>query len=548
MPPRARPRPASNFCGNGLESNALEPGALTPGGNNFRSWKVNSDTAAAASQGEPALPLWKKIISFPALLAVLLAGGMFIPLRMFWVDPDVWWHIRVGATILSTHRFPTADPYSFTVHGAHWIAYQWLGEVVIALFADHWGLRGLMALDVILAAAILFALYALVTMRCGKSKAAFVVCALFLPLVYSSLSLRPQMLAYLFLLLTLIILERFRQGHWGALWLLPPLFLVWINTHGIFTLGLFALGIYWACGLVEIEWGEVKSRRWTAAERVRLELVALLILIALTITPYGTELLLYPLDLAYSQQIMVANIIEWQPISFDKPVGRIFLFFVVAFLVAQITLHPRWRLEELVLFFSGVIGACLHTRLVMIFVPFAAPLFGVILARWIDPYKPAKDKFVLNAALMALVVGGVIGFFPSRAGLESILQEKWPVRAVAYLLEHPAPKPMLNSYLYGGYLIWQMPDENKVFIDGRADIYVRTGVFQDYLSISRVEFPAPFLLKAYGIQSVLMGHDEPLVTLLDASPDWQKTYNDPVSVLYVRRSRPAEENTVASGK
>ncbi len=93
-----------------------------------------------------------------------------------------------------------------------------------------------------------------------------------------------------------------------------------------------------------------------------------------------------------------------------------------------------------------------------------------------------------------------------------------------------------------------MSDVNKVFIDGRADIYVRTGVFQDYLDISRVEFPAPFLLKAYGIQSVLMGHDESLVTLLDASPDWQKTYNDPVSVLYVRRPRPAEENTVTGGK
>jgi len=43
-----------------------------------------------------------------------------------------------------------------------------------------------MALDVILAALILFALYALVTMRCGNSKAAFVVCCLFLPLVYTS--------------------------------------------------------------------------------------------------------------------------------------------------------------------------------------------------------------------------------------------------------------------------------------------------------------------------------------------------------------------------
>lgn len=471
-----------------------------------------------------------------------------MPLRTFWVDPDVWWHIKVGATILSTHHWPTADPYSYTVYGTHWIAYQWLGEVVIAIFANLWGLRGLMALDMILAAAILFALYALVTLRCGNSKAGFIVCSCFLPLVYTSLSLRPQMISYLLLVLALIILERFRQGHTGVLWLLPPLFLVWINTHGIFTLGLLALGVYWVSGLVEIHWGDLESRRWTKRERVRLELVGLLSLLALTITPYGTEILLYPLDMAFSQPINMANIIEWQPMMFDKAVGKIFLVFVLTFLLAQVTLRPRWRLEELVLLFAGITGASLHLRMVLAFVPFSAPLFGVILARWVPPYEPAKDKYALNAVLMTLVVAAVIGCFPSRADLESIMEQKWPVRAVAYLRQHPAPKPMLNSYLYGGYLIWQMADANKVFIDGRADIYERTGVFVDYLNIARLGFPAPFLLRAYNVQSCLLDRQETLVTLLDASPEWQKIYGDQLSVVYVRRPRPAGEKKVTSDK
>ena len=84
-----------------------------------------------------------------------------------------------------------------------------------------------------------------------------------------------------------------------------------------------------------------------------------------------------------------------------------------------------------------------------------------------------------------------------------------------------------------------MSDVNKVFIDGRADIYVRTGVFLDDLNIARLDFPAPFLLNAYNIQSVLIGRHETLMTLLDASPEWQKVYGDPLSVLYVRRPRPA---------
>ena len=144
------------------------------------------------------------------MLAVLLMAGMQLPLRQFWVDPDVWWHIKVGGVILSTHRWPSTDPYSFTAYGTHWIAYQWLGEVLLAMVSQRWGLRGLLALDIGMAGAILGALFALITIRCQKSKAAFATCTLFLPLVYASCSLRPQMLAYLFLVLTLIILERFR--------------------------------------------------------------------------------------------------------------------------------------------------------------------------------------------------------------------------------------------------------------------------------------------------------------------------------------------------
>jgi hypothetical protein len=465
---------------------------------------------------------------------------MFVPLRRFSLDPDVWWHLKVGATILSTHHWPTVDPYSFTAHGAPWIAYEWVGDVMLAAVAVAWGLRGLMLLNLVLTSAILFALYALATQRGGNSKAAFVACAVNLPLIYLTCSLRPQMLGYLFLVLTLIVLERFERGHTWTIWLLPPLFLIWVNTHGSFVLGLFALGVYFLSGLVEIHWGDLSSRLWTSAERLRLECAGLLILLALTITPYGTEVCLYPLSMAFSQPINVTNIQEWQTMMFNEIFGKIFLFLILGFILAQVTLRPAWRVHEMVLFLAGVAAACLHVRFVLAFVPFCVPLFAVIMARGFPPYEPAEDKYPLNVILMAAIVGGVVWFFPSRANLETIMEGKWPVRAVAFLRQHPAPQPMYNTYGYGGYLIWQLDGQNKVFVDGRADIYERLGVLADYLSISRVGIVAPFLLNAYGIQSCLVDQDEMLRTLLANSPDWQQVYNDNLSALYVRRrSSPA---------
>jgi hypothetical protein len=189
-----------------------------------------------------------------------------------------------------------------------------------------------------------------------------------------------------------------------------------------------------------------------------------------------------------------------------------------------------------VLFLCGIAAACLHIRFVLAFVPFSAPLFAVILARWFEPYDPAKDKYALNAVLMGLIVAGTIWFFPSRAYLERIMEEKWPVKAVAYLETHPVPAPMYNDYLFGGYLIWQMSDRNKVFIDGRADIYERTGVLADYLAIGRLGSATPFLLDAYRLESCLIKRGEPLSTLLESSPRWQKIYGDEQSVLFVRKA------------
>ena len=388
----------------------------------------------------------------------------------------------------------------------------------------------------------MMALYVLITLRCGNCKAAFIVCCVFLPLVYLPLNLRPQMLAYLFLVLTLIILERFRQGHAAALWLLPPLFLVWVNTHGTFTLGVFALAVYWASGLVEIPWQGLESRRWTKQERVQLEGVGLLSLVALIITPYGTQLLLYPLDLALHQGVMVANIAEWQPIAFNMIVGEYFMAVLVAFWVAQIALQPRWRLDEAVLLLTGIVGVCLHVRLMLAFVPFCAPLFGVILARWVPRYDPAKDKRVLNAAFIVFLLAAVVHYFPSRSRLQNQLQEKWPVRAVEYLRQHPAPAHLFNSYGYGGFLIWQMADQSKVFIDGRADIYLRSGVLVDYLDIGRLEPAAPYLLNTYDIQACLLDRHEHLIILLNALPEWQRVYSDPLTVLYVRKPRASGKN------
>ncbi len=482
----------------------------------------------------PRQSLAKRLISFPALLGGLLVAGLFVPLREFDVDPDLWWHIKVGQDILATHHFPTVDTYSFTAHGTPWMAYEWLGDTLFATVHRVGGLRGLMALDLVLGGAILLALYALAALRSRNSKVGFVVCGVLLPLAFALFNLRPQMLAYVFLVLTLIILERFRQGRSGALWLLPPLFLLWVNTHGTFVVGLFAVGVYIVSGLFEMRSNGVESRRWTAAQRLQLEMAFLASLVALTVTPYGPKLAGFPVDMAFSHPAIAASIEEWQPMSFSMPLGKLFLGLVLGFLLAQVVLRPTWQLADLVLLMAGIVASFLHIRFLLLFVPFGAPFLSILLSRWMPAYEPGKDKYALNALLMIVVVLAIVRFFPSQKELEARVGQHWPVEAVQYLERHPPPRPMFNTYGYGGYLIYWLDGQNKVFIDGRAELYEHAGVLGDYGKIAGLASNALLLLRAYNVQSCLIGRNEPLATLLTASSQWQKVYADDMSVLFVR--------------
>jgi hypothetical protein len=479
-----------------------------------------------------AYSLLRLMFSFPAMLGTFLVGRVFYEARAFFVDPDLWWHIKTGENILSTHHWPTTDPYSFTVAGQPWIACEWFGDVVLATAARFGGVVGLQALLIVLSCVVMLALYSFATLRSGNSKAGFVAAAVLCSLAFASFTLRPQMLGYLFLVLTLIALERFRQGRHRALWFLPLLVLVWINTHGSWIIGLGAIFAYWMSGLVGVRMGNLESKLWTPAERKSISLVFLLCLAVLPFTPYGTETAAYPFEVASKLPIGVSNIAEWQSMPFDLMGGKMFLGLLLGFILLQVIFRFTWRLEELALFLFGTMMACLHVRFLLVFVPFCAPMFAAVVARWLPPYDRKKDHYVLNAVLMSGVVVAMVHYYPSRQDIERRVSQAFPTGTVEYIRQHHISGPLLNNYAFGGYLVWS---DQKVFVDGRSDPYERGGALSDYLYITHLKPGAMTVLHGYGIQSCLLERDEPLATFLTASPEWQRIASDDVAVLFVRR-------------
>ena len=474
----------------------------------------------------------KWAFSFPAMLGAFLVGRVFYEGRGFVVDPDVWWHIKVGQDILRTHLFPTIDSYSFTASGTPWIAYEWLGEIVLALVHRAGGVVAMGIFLIVLGSVIILSLYWLATVRSGNSKAGFVSALFLASLAFASFTLRPQMFGYLFLILTLLVLEKFRQGNSWPLWTLPVIFLAWVNTHGSFIIGIGVVALYLCAGLFSFQKGSVQAIAWTRKQRLQLETALLFCLAVLPITPYGTQLAVYPFDMAFSQPINVANVNEWRPMPFELVGGKIFLGLVVIFFLLQMFFRFSWRLEELLLVAGGTAMACLHVRFILLFVPFCAPVFATMLARWIPEYQRHKDKYIANAVLMTGVIVAMAHYFPTKAALDRKVAETYPVAALEYLKNHPIPGKMLNFYAFGGYLVFS---GQPVFIDGRGDLYERSGVFADYIHLNEFERGSLAVLRNYGINACILGTKQSLASALSVAPEWRRVYSDDTSIIFVRQ-------------
>jgi hypothetical protein len=293
--------------------------------------------------------------------------------------------------------------------------------------------------------------------------------------------------------------------------------------------------VYFASGLMNIHFGSLVTKNWNAVERRQLGIVFFLSAVATLITPYGAGLATYPFSVGASLPVSFSNIQEWRPMVFNLPGDKLFLGLLLGFLLVQILLRAKWRMEEFGLFLFGTVMAFLHARFLALFVIFFASIFVAILARWIPRYDRAKEIYALNGAIILGMLGAMLWYFPSRSDYTRIVDNNFPIAAVEFLNTHSIPEPMYNSYEFGGYLLWARGPEHKVFIDGRSEIYERAGVLSDQVALLNLKPASLIVLKKYNIQSCLLSPGEALSTVLATLPEWQRVFEDGHSVLYIRR-------------
>ncbi len=496
-------------------------------------------TAATPAMAVSArIGILRRIFSFPVMLCMALMLLSVLTTQDRFNDPDLWWHLKTGQIIWNTHSIPSTDVFSFTTNQHAWTAHEWLSQVVIYGAFKLAGYRRLMLLLCALTSLLLISQYALCWLYSGNAKVALLGAMVTWLFSTIGLAIRPQLFGYLLLALELALLELGRRKNVRWFWALPPLFAVWVNMHGSFFLGLVILALVLACSYLNFAAGYLVAHPWQPATRRALALAGGLSSAALFLNPVGIRQILYPLDVMLHQKIGTAVVAEWQPLTFDEP--RSLLVLLAAALVVLIPLLRRMPLyfHELVLASAGLFLAIQHKRMIFVFGLLVAPILCRFLADTWDSYNPRRDLLGANAFMMVLFACGMVWGFPSQVQLDKQVVEANPTHAVEFVRSSGLAGNMLNEYVFGGYLIWALP-EHKVFIDGRADVFEWAGVFKDLGDWATLQADPKVLLDKYKVSFCLLSSSSPMARVLPLVPGWKQVYRDDQATIFSRTQIPA---------
>lgn len=473
----------------------------------------------------------RSLLTTRRVFVTILALGLFVMAVRGISDPDFWWHLRTGELIVKTHSFLRTDPYSFTRFGQRWVNHEWLSDVLIFSVYRTSGFAGLM----VTFAAIIAATFLLVYRRCpGRPYLAAFLTLWGAEAATLSWGARPQMFTLLLAATFLLIIDRSDERP-AILWWTVPLSLLWVNLHAGYALGIGLLALALIGAGLDAAFG---SRQYphSAENRRALTLAFIASLTVVSLNPNGMRLYSYPLETLRSRA-MQTYINEWFSPDFHQARYVLLLGMILATLV-MLTISPRRLSCREILFLSAALFAALRSvRHIPVFVLIAVPVLCKLTEGCIERYgsawlltpKPRPGTWrtaVLNAVILAAF--GTFTFARIRYvehQQPEIEAERFPARAVQFICSQHPTAPMLNHYSWGGYFIWKLYPNYRVFIDGRADLY-GDSFMNNFAASYYLTGEWRRLLQTWGIRSIVLPPDAPLVTALESEPGWTRVYAD----------------------
>jgi hypothetical protein len=478
-------------------------------------------------------------------LLVIAAGGKSVLFDT--IDPDCFWHLRVADQLSREGIHPLVDELSFASIKEPWTPYSWLAELAMKWIWDHAGVRGVVATEAVLVAA-LFTFIALAAFE--RSKKYFTSCLLtFVAIVLSLpyLSFRPVTMCLALLAFCGWLLTRDRRTLDGeapaeplshqrarlggrlvlpsALWLIVPITAININIH------FFALfAPLWIGCLV------ISKRRYLP--------LFIATALACLATPMLPGIIKTIVHYQFGDPMLHAGVISEFTPFYSGGLGIALAVILACLLGLAIRRHSELARGEWI--------ALLISTTLLIKLGRFAPLFAIVAIPLLSVTAPTLRDRVLGKAPILAMLSLCVLLAAVKISLALPARDRtadqwvnrhgpevpgYPVEAADFVAANITARShhLINEFTWGGYLAWRLGDRYQVLMDGRTQLYAPA--FWQLMYMTPPNQLGPALLSIEADAAVLpASHSrlrEPLIAL-----GWRVAFSDERAEVLVPSDAP----------
>ena len=496
----------------------------------------HGDSASAAHR-----PSGEGVSRTISIVLLFSLGAIFESTRLLSLrDAEIWGHLQVGDWILKNKCWPQFGLFSQATN-LPWRDFNWGYDALAAVAYQLLGLRALPALLMGFRVALAGITFLLAGGRRGNVWSAVALSAV---AQYALFGIGPDAAfasAVLFGTELLLLLESRRSGNYRLLFALPLLFLLWANLDLGFVYGMGLYALFFAALAVE-KTAHITNWNWVErpATEIQLRTAALAgcaCLVASAVTPYAYHG--YAAFFAYESSAVNRYLPGYTAMSFHQPQDYVLLLLVMA---AFFWLGVRRSRD---VFLLGVLIGCValafHAQRENWLATLAA--VAVIGESILQRGKNMVVEGGLHWSMRTLATAGItitlilLAFalrVPRERGvLMEKIAESFPVRACDFIRHQQLAAPLFNSYEWGGFLTWYLP-EYPVAIDGQRGLFPEEEEL-DYFKVMNAEVPYQSYPPMNLARTLLLNKQNVMGEALRGLPGFQVMYEDHISIVLLQK-------------
>lgn len=424
------------------------------------------------------------------IIICLFLIALFVTFLTPIADIDFPFHLKTGEYIYKHKIIPKDDPFAFHGKGIltdkeiFMLSQYWLAQIIFYKLYTIIGITGIIFLRAAIFTSFVFLIWYVLKKKGIYSSFLTAIIVTFALQTYNLD--RPQYFSFIFSLLLILFLEKFRQepNSFRPLLFIPPLMLLWSNMHGGFIFGVVVILIYAVAESFKYFIKKVIPRLpigQPLSQKLLLTLLVacLLAIISSYINPNGHTALIRVMAAHTSYEWLFSSIREYMtPLEearfpYAVKISSIsfwILFGMTCILLAINTIRKKYiDITIISLIFFSSFASFTAVRYIPLFIATAIPLT--------KDYKFLKGYAFLrklNTTPIVPVIFSMLFVFAIGFGLKDYkhlftfrTQHFYPEKAAAFLLENHIDANMFNSPNRGSYLIMRLYPYYRVYQDTR---------------------------------------------------------------------------------